>query len=54
MKKIALILMSIILCLSLASCKDPEPDPQDQIDKGDNSFLDGNGVDTDIIEIPFD
>ncbi len=53
MKKLVLIITSLVLCLSLASCTDPKPDPADQIDKGNNSFLDGEGIETDIVEIPF-
>lgn len=53
MKKLILLITSLVLCLSLVSCTDPEPDPDDLIDKGDNSFLEGDGIETDIIEIPF-
>ncbi len=53
MKKLIMLLMSLILCLTLASCTDPEVDPDDLIDKGNNGFLDGPGVETEIIEIPF-
>ena len=54
MKKLGLLVMTLLLCLSLAACTDPEPtDPIEEIDKGNNSFLSGEGVETEIVEIPF-
>ena len=53
-KKLVLLVMTLLLCLSLAACTDPEPtDPIEEIDKGNNSFLSGEGVETEIVEIPF-
>ena len=54
MKKLILLAASLVLCFSLVSCTDPKPNPEDLIDKGDNSFLEGPGQDTPITEIPFD